>query len=252
MIRIFPPCSSNERRDPWRFPPGSDGSRRGQPSLRRPWSNNPVAVRRRRLLSTRERLRFASRSRRSCRSAPRRVDRSRRRSARATRSSSQPLLVLLDDLLQIGSHFRNWLARHLHFGRGSPAYDDVELRVARILFRKIIAKVPTAALLSLEGSASDDLRDRKEILQVERGMPPWIVLPIPGDGYLLRSLAERLEAVERTPHFILAPHNADQFLHHDLKIVFDLIGAFTAALPVERLQCRCHGLVRLPRIYFGR
>src|SRR6188474_2894063 len=102
---------------------------------------------------------------RSYHSSRRRVGRSRRYFVRTI--GRQPLLVFLDDLLEIFAHFRNRLARHLHLTVRSPPDDNVELAVARVLLRKIVAEVPAAALLSLQIGARDDLRYGQQILKIE-------------------------------------------------------------------------------------
>src|SRR5687767_3635136 len=111
----------------------------------------------------------------------------------------RPLLVLLDDLLQILAYLGYRLAGHLHLPAGSAANDDVEFAERRILVREVVTKMPASALPPLERGTGDDLRDRDQVLKIERGMPTRIVLTVAGYRNLARPLAQCPEGVERAP-----------------------------------------------------
>src|SRR5437773_4648379 len=114
---------------------------------------------------------------------------SRRRCAPAIVSLQSPLFVLLDYPLEVFADFRNRLSRHLHLPTLPALDDDVELAVTRILLREIVAEVSTATLFSLQSGTSDDLGDGQQIPQIERRVPPRIVLAVSGHRNLLRPLS---------------------------------------------------------------
>src|SRR5450759_2759484 len=246
MIRISPPCSSSAPRGRPRSRPRSDGWRRERPCLRRRWSHSPEAVRPPPCLARLGTSRVAFRCRRCCRSSPRRAGRSRRCCVRMSRP--QPSLVLLDDPLQILAHLGYGLARHLHLAARSPANDDIELAISRILVRKVVAKVRASTLLSFEGAARDDLRDGDHVLEIERRVPSGIVLAVAPDGNFPRSLSQNFEGVQRAPDLLLAPHDPDELLHHRLEIVLHVVRPFPSILSVEGLQRGADDGVRLLRI----
>src|SRR5437868_5367255 len=83
-------------------------------------------------------------------------------------------------------------------------------------------------------------------------MPPGIVLPVTGNGNLLRTVAKHPETVQCSPHLVLAPHDTDELLHHRLEIVFHLVWAFDTILPTEWLERCTNDRVRLRRVYLRR
>src|SRR4051812_5521458 len=93
-----------------------------------------------------------------------------------------------------------------------------------------------ATLFPLQRSAGDDLGDCKQVLQVQRGVPPRIVLAVPGYGYLTRSVPQNLERVECATNLGLSSNYPDQILHHCLQIVFDLVGVFSHRAALEGLE----------------
>src|SRR2546423_3573779 len=244
MIRTFRLCSSSARQGRWRSLPGSGGSRPVLPFLPRPWSSNRAIRPRFPHRATHEKSLCGFQSRRWYRCAPRRAAHSQQ--CPAPENSWRPsLLVLLDNSLEIVPHLRNRLAHHLHFAAGTAFDDNVEFRVARILFGEVVTEVAAAAFLALECSAGDDLRYRQQVLQIKGGVPPRIVLPVSSNRHLPRALTQRFESFQCATDLFLAAHDADQLLHHSLQIVLDLVGALFAALPIERLQCGSHDLVSL-------
>ena len=63
----------------------------------------------------------------------------------------------------------------------------------------------------------------------ERGVPAGIVLAVAINGDVPGALRKFGDAVERLVHFLLAPHDADEILHHFLQIMLHLIRPFGAA-----------------------
>src|SRR5436190_18949542 len=95
--------------------------------------------------------------------------------------------------------------------------------------------MPTAAFLSLESGACDDLGYRQQILQVERGVPSRIVLAVTGHRNLSRALAQRLQRLERPSHVVFASHDPDELLHCRRRSWLYLVGPlpFLLALRFE-------------------
>src|SRR6267143_3292188 len=246
MIRTSQPCSSIERRGRRRSRTGSDESRRARPCLPRRSSCTSRAAPTTRSPSRHRSWRCASRSPRSYPCAPRRAGRWRRCCWR--RSGTTPLLVLLDDLLEIRAHLGDRLASHQHLASRRLANDDVEFSVGRILVRKIIAEVPATTFLSLERATCHDLGHSEQALKIQRCMPPRIVLAVARNGYLLGPLVKSSERVERAAYLTFLAHDADEVLHHRLEIVLDLVRVF-AVLPVEWLERRARDLISLVRIH---
>src|SRR5438874_4001810 len=164
--------------------------------------------------------RSSTRRPRSGRSARLRVARSRQCRARLQS------LVLLDDLLQIVTHRLNRNAADGHFPIRAPRDDGVESSAIRTLFRVVVAEMSASTFFSLESRTRDRFRHSEKILQIERSMPPRIVLTIAGDAHSLRSRFQSFDSLEGAPHFLLASNNADQLLHHFLKCVLNLIRTF--------------------------
>src|SRR5262245_36534839 len=133
------------------------------------------------------------------------------------------LLLLLDHLLQRRRHCTDRLADELHAAIGGLPNDDVEFAAGRILLGIVLAKVAAPAFLPLDGGPGDGLGDRQQILEVECRVPARIVLPITADTYLPCTRPEALDVVERLLHFRLAPHDADQLLHHGLELLLHLV-----------------------------
>src|SRR5215469_716048 len=155
MIRTCLLCNSSARPDRWPVRPGSGGRRRAQPCLRTPRSYSrdiPLCLFRRGRFET---LRCS--------------------------------LVFLDDLLEVVAHGRKRLARDLHLAVRTFADDEIKSRESGIFFRIIVAEVRAAALLAFERSARNGLGNCQNIEQVERGVPPGIVVAIAVDGYVLRA-----------------------------------------------------------------
>src|SRR5205085_5252525 len=178
------------------------------------------------------------------RGAPRHAPHSQPYSGPGTRW--QPLLlVLLDDSPEIVPHLRDLLARHLHFPGGTTLDDDVELRVARILFREVVTEVPAATFLSLERSTGHDLGYRQQVLQIEGGVPSRIVLSVSGDRNLPRPPTQPSQSFQGATNLLLPSHDSNLLLHHLLQIVLDLVWPFLPALSIERLERAPNNVVGL-------
>src|SRR6185312_6631328 len=76
--------------------------------------------------------------------------RSARRGRGPAPRESWPLFHLLDHIVDMLRHQRNRLTRQLHLTAGSLGQYEIEASECRILVRKVVAKVPAPALLSLE------------------------------------------------------------------------------------------------------
>src|SRR3954464_12450668 len=242
MTRTFLPCSSIARPDRLPFPPGSGGWHRGRPYPPKPWRNNPAAVRCFHSPATPGKSPYGSPFQRWCRCAARPAGHSERCWSAIL---SQPSFILLDDSLQMLRHFRYRLARELRLTVRTTANDDVELAEVRIFLGIVVAEMSTAALLSLERCARNDLGDCQQILKVERGVPPRIVLAVTGNRNLAGALVQCREPLDSATDLLLASHDSDKFLHHRLEIVLDLVGSFGAPRSIERLERESHDFIRL-------
>ncbi len=79
-----------------------------------------------------------------------------------------------------------------------------------ILVRVVLAEVPAPALLALDGRLGDGLADGQQRVQVQRRRPAGVVLPVAGHAHLLGPLLQQLHPLQRLPHLLLSPDDADQ------------------------------------------
>src|SRR4029078_6791655 len=98
---------------------------------------------------------------------------------------------LLDDLLELSRHFRNWGAGHFHSTVGALARDQVEGAVGLVLLGIVVAEMPAPTLFPFEGAARHRFRDRQQVVEVERGMPARVVLAMAADADSVGSFAQR-------------------------------------------------------------
>src|SRR4051794_15563747 len=97
---------------------------------------------------------------------------------------------LLDDRLKFRRYRLERVAPDLHLAIGTALAHHVERRVRIILGRKTVAKMPAATLLTLQRRARDRLGNRQQMRQVQRRMPPRIVIAIPRRTDLPRPFPE--------------------------------------------------------------
>src|SRR5262249_38131286 len=67
------------------------------------------------------------------------------------------LLHLLDDLLQIRTHGRDWLTTEFHFVVSTFSHDNVEAAETLVFGREVIAEMSASAFSPLQGRASNHL-----------------------------------------------------------------------------------------------
>src|SRR5580704_9886226 len=100
---------------------------------------------------------------------------------------SSPLLHLFDNLLLLFGHGRQRIAPDLHRAVRSFVDYEVERSIGRVLLRIIITEMRATAFFAVSGRERNGLRDREQIVQVERGVPAWIVFAIAGDAHFTSS-----------------------------------------------------------------
>src|SRR5262245_50335571 len=104
-----------------------------------------------------------------------------------------PLLILLDDLLELSRHRRNRLARELHRAVCAFPNDEVERAELGRLLRVVLAEVGAAAFLALDGDGRDGLGDGQEIRQIDTGVPAVVVLAVAGDADFRSALTQAVQ-----------------------------------------------------------
>ena len=97
-------------------------------------------------------------------------------------------------------------------------------------------------------AARDGLRNREQIFQIQRRVPAGVVFAVAINRDLPGAFPEFSHPVERPDHFVLAPHDADEALHHFLQLVLHLIRPFGAAAGARAAIKRFE---RLPRGRFN-
>ena len=100
---------------------------------------------------------------------------------------------------------------------------------AASLFGKSSRKWPPRLSLRSMAAARDGFGNREQIFQINRRMPAGIVFAMAINGDASGAFPKFGESVKRANHFLLAPHDADESLHHFLQIMLHLIRAFGAA-----------------------
>ena len=102
-----------------------------------------------------------------------------------------------------------------------------------------------AALLAFEGRARDGFGNCEQMFQINRRVPAGIVFTMAMDSDILRAIPKFAQSVERANHFLFAPYDADEALHHFLQIDLHLVRAFRVA------GCFCGSLERFQRLTRG-
>ena len=163
---------------------------------------------------------------------------------------------LLDDLLQFFRHRRESVRGAIASHRRPPWRPRCwTLAASASLFGKSSRKWPPR--LSLRSSAerviaSDTVR---RCLRSSAVCQPGLYSRLPETAVLAGALPELAETIERPCHFVFAADDADQFLHHALQLVLDLIGPFgtaAAGAALERLERLRGGFFDLRIVDTGR
>src|SRR5439155_27256528 len=125
---------------------------------------------------------------------------------------ARPLLILVDDPLQLGRHLRNRLTRDRHLATAALANDEVQPPPALDFLRTVFAKMRAPALFSLEARTGDRLRHGEQVSQVERRVPAGVVFTIAAHSDARRAIAEAGQHVERPQHVAVVAHDPDDTL----------------------------------------
>ena len=134
------------------------------------------------------------------------------------------------------------------------AHHVVEGREIRVLVGVVLAKVPAAALLPLEGRGGDRLGAGEQAGQIERRVPAGVVLAVADAGDLRRARLQPLDPLDRLPDVGLVAHDADVVLHQVLQLVLNLVGRLGVTGgrgPLERRQRHPLGGVDRRRVDVG-
>src|SRR5689334_21690221 len=97
-----------------------------------------------------------------------------------SRSPFRPSLHLLDDVFERTRHLRDGLLPDDHPAVVAALHEHVDLAEGGRLLGEVLARVRAAALLALERRARDRLAHGEEAAEVERGVPPRVVVAVAG------------------------------------------------------------------------
>ena len=89
-----------------------------------------------------------------------------------------------------------------------------------------------AAFFAVERRAGDGFGNGEQMFQVDRRVPAGVVFAMAVNGDLSCAFLKFAQPVQSLHHFVLAPHDADELLHHLLQIMLHLVRALRRVAPV--------------------